>query len=123
MGKMSEIMVQLAEKALALPCEKTSREGVAAALLLATFAWNRAVDPFRGDQTEYFREALRALERENPKCLQELKSADVEAVIRELVSLKVALYPADERVVRSCGFLENNNVRVEWGHRGIEGVN
>jgi hypothetical protein len=45
MQKMSKLILALAEHALAQPTEKSSREAVAAALLLAHVAWNRAVAP------------------------------------------------------------------------------
>ena len=51
--------VGLAERLLAQPTEKSSREGCAAALLLAHVAWNRAVDPLGGDQVGYYRKGLR----------------------------------------------------------------
>ena len=120
---MSKVILGLAERVLAQAPEKTSSEGAAAALLLAHVAWNRAVDPLGGDQIGYYRKVLRALERENPKCRQELKSMDCEALIQELMNLKLALYPADDRIIRLCGITERNTVRVEWHHRGVEGVN
>jgi hypothetical protein len=66
---------------------------------------------------------LAALESENPKCLRELKSTSCEAMIQELTKLKLALYPADDRIIRVCGITAENNVHVEWHHRGIEGTN
>jgi hypothetical protein len=45
MQKISKLILALAEQALTQPTEKYSREAVAAALLLAHVAWNRAVDP------------------------------------------------------------------------------
>ena|ERR1035437_554366 len=122
MQKMSKVILGLAERVLAQPPEKTSSESAAAALL-AHIAWNRAVDPLGGDQIGYYRKVLRALERENPKCRRELKSMDCEALIQELMNLKLALYPANDRIIRLCGITERKTVRVEWHHRGIKGVN
>jgi hypothetical protein len=123
MQKMSKIILALAEQALAQPTEKSSREAVAAALLLANVAWNRAVDPLGGDQLGHYRKVLRALREENPKCQGELKGNDVEAIIQELTKFKAVNYPDDDRIIRLCGLTAENNVRVEWHHRGIEGVN
>jgi len=123
MQKMSKLLLDLAERLLAQPAEKTSSEGAAAALLLAHVAWNRAVDPLGGDQIDYYGKVLRALERANPRCRQELKSMDCEALIQELVNLKLALYPTDDRIIRLCGITERKTVRVEWHHPGVEGVN
>jgi hypothetical protein len=78
---MSEVILGPAEWVLAQPPEKTSSEGATAALLLAHVAWNRAVDPLGGDQVGSYRKVMRVLQRENPKCLRELKNADCEAMI------------------------------------------
>jgi hypothetical protein len=123
MQKMSKLVLALAEQVLVQPTEKSSREAVAAALLLAHVAWNRAVDPLGGDQVGYYREVLGALEAENPKCLQELKATDREALIQDLVKVKAARYSTDDRIIRVCGLTAENNVHVEWHHRGIEGTN
>jgi hypothetical protein len=40
-----------------------------------------------------------------------------------LVKLKVTRYPKDDRIIRVCGITAENNVHVEWHHRGIEGTN
>jgi hypothetical protein len=123
MQKMSKIILALAERVLAQPTEKTSSEGAAAALLLAHVAWNRAVDPLGGDQVGYYREVLSALEKANPKYLRELKSTDLEGMIQELMNLKQALYPTDDRFIRVCGLTPESNVHVQWHHRGVEGTN
>ena len=123
MQKMSKVILALAEQALVQPTERSSREAVAAALLLAHVAWNRAVDPLGGDQVGYYRKVLGALEAENPNCLRELKATDCEAIIQDLVKLKATRYPTDDRIIRVCGITAENNVHVEWHHRGIEGTN
>ena len=123
MQKMSKLVLALAEEVLVQPTEKSSREAVAAALLLAHVAWNRAVDPLGGDQVGYYRKVLGALEAENPKCRGELKATDCEALIQDLVEVKAARYPTDNRIIRVCGLTAENNVHVEWHHRGIEGTN
>jgi hypothetical protein len=71
MQKRSKSILDLAGQVLAQPTEKSSREPVAAAILMANVAWNRAVDPLGGDQVGYYRKILRALELENPKLLRE----------------------------------------------------
>ena len=114
MQKMSVVLLELAEHALSQPAARSSREAVAAALLLAHVAWNRAVDFFGGDQTGEYRKVLKALRRENSGCLQELKSRDHEALISQLVELKKAQHPDDRRIIHLCGLTETNTVRVEW---------
>ena len=123
MQKMSQLILALAQRALAKPTEESSREAVAAALLLAHVAWNRAVDPLGGDQVGYYRKVLSALEVESPNCMRELKSTDCEALIQDLVKLNATRYPTDDRIIHVCGITAENNVHVEWHHRGIEGTN
>ena len=114
MKKLSGLILALAENALAQPSEKTSREGIAAALLLAQVAWNRVVDPIGGDLAGHYRKGLKELEQENPKFLDELKSRDFETLIHELMQLKAARHPTDDRFIHVCGLTAENNVRVEW---------
>lgn len=111
---MSVVLLELAEHALSQSAARSSREAVAAALLLAQVAWNRAVDLFGGDRTGEYRKVLEALRRENSGCLQELKSRDHEALISQLVELKNARHPDDRRIIHLCGLSETNTVRVEW---------
>jgi hypothetical protein len=120
---MSVVLRGLAERLLAQPSEKTSAEGVAAALLLAHVAWNHAVDPLGGDQVGHYRKGLAVFKAHNPKCLRELKSADCKAMIGELVDRKRALYPADDRIIRLCALTPQKTVRVEWHHRDTEATN
>ena len=108
MQGLSKSVLTLAENALARPTEQSSREAVATALLLAHVAWNRVVDPLSGDQLGYYRKVLQELSNENPACLDELKSSDVESLIRELVRLKSTLYPDDRRIIHGCGLTAHN---------------
>jgi hypothetical protein len=123
MQKMSQLILALAQRALAKLTQESSPEAVAAALLRAHVAWNRAVAPLGGDQVGYYRKVLDALQAENPKCLRELKGTDCEALIQDLVKLKETRYLTDDRIIRVCGITPKNNVHVEWHHRGIEGTN
>ena len=45
------------------------------------------------------------------------------ALLQDLVKLKATRYPKDDRIIRVCGITAENNVHVEWHHRGIEGTN
>ena len=114
MQKLSQLILALAESVLAQPTEKSSREANAAALLLAHAGWNRAVDPF-ADPFDY-RKILSTLEAKNPKCVQELKSTDWESLIKDVVTLKKARHPKDNRFIQICGLTAENKVHVEWHH-------
>jgi hypothetical protein len=80
---------------------------------LAQVAGNRVVDPIGGDIAGH-RKGLKELEQKNPEFLVELKSRDFESLIHELMQLKAAHHPTDDRVVHVCGLTPENNVRVEW---------
>jgi len=123
MQKMSKLILALAEQVLTQPTEKSSREAVAAALLLAHVAWNRAVDPLGGDQVGSYRKILGNLQAVNPRCLRELKGTDCEALVQALTKLKATRYPKDDRIIRLCGLTAENKVHAEWHHRGGEGTN
>jgi hypothetical protein len=123
MQKISKLILDLAEQVLAQPTEESSRESFAAALLLAHVAWNRAVDPLGGDQVGFYRKVLRALEAENPKFMQGLKTNDCESMIQELGKLKAIRYPDDDRIIRVCGLTAQNKVHVEWHYMDMAGTN
>jgi hypothetical protein len=76
-----------------------------------------------GDQVGYYRQGLAAFHAENPNFLRELKNTDCEAMIQELVDLKRALYPANDRIIQLCAMTPWQTVRVEWHHRDMEGTN
>ena len=55
--------------------------------------------------------------------LGELRSQDHEAIITYLFQLKLARYPADDRIIVKCGVTAENNVHVEWRLREPQGKN
>jgi len=123
MQKLSKVLLGLTETVLAQPVAKTICEGSAAALLLAHVAWNRAVAPLTADHLGLYRQGLAALAGENPDCLKELKSADCEVMVGELMALKRHLYPADDRIIYSCALTPKGTVRVEWHEQDERSAN
>ena len=113
MKKMSDLMLALAEEVLAKPAAQSSREAIAAGLLLANVAWNRAVVAADGLAHDY-RKVLMELRKNNPNCPFELKSQDYETLIAELMSMKQQRHSGDNRIIVVCGITPEDNVRVEW---------
>jgi hypothetical protein len=114
--KMSATILELAETLLVKPTSQTSAEAINAALLLAHTAWNRTIEPPRGKANEYTK-VLPLLERNKPDLWNELKSRDCEAMIQELMKLKLERHPMDQRFIVVCGTTASGNVHVEFVNR------
>ena len=108
---MSAILKEMALTVLDSPESVPSSEAASAALLLSHVAWQRA----NGDEITLamYRSALAEMQKSRPGLWKELKSADPEALIAELVNFKNQNYPHDKRRVVACGTY-NNKVRAEW---------
>ena len=120
MKKLSEIMMDLTEQLLAQPIKLTSSEGGHAALLLAQVGWNRAIDRDAAGTTGNYLHLLAQFEKDNPKARADLKSYDCEELIEEIVQIKLAKYPCDDRFIHVCGTTPQGNLRVEWVHKKIK---
>jgi hypothetical protein len=82
--------------------QRASSEAAHASLLFAYAAWDRATRPrTRGPD---YHPLLRQFDSSNPNLWSELKSADAEALMVELIAYKQAHYPNDRRqiVVRNA---------------------
>ena len=108
-SKMSEIMKHLALTCFRNPKAMPSSEAVAASLLLANVAWNKAL----GRDVPDYEELLMAFTRSRPRLWSELRSGNTQTLIDTMVKTKQQLYPLDRRAVLLCGMREGN-VRVEW---------
>jgi hypothetical protein len=120
MRKMSEIMIELATEIMAKPVERTSNEGCHAALMLASVAWNRAIDRTQAQSQGNYMSALAVFERGNPRVRDELISHDYEEMIDRLYRAKLERYPSDNRFITVCGTTPSGNVHVEWTPREIK---
>ena len=109
--QMSVILKEMALTLFADADAIPSSEAVAAALLLAHVAWQRA----NGDDfpDTAYGAALIEMERERPTLWHELKSPDAATLVADLVAYKKSRYPGDRRKVVACGAYDNK-VRVEW---------
>ena len=93
------------------PARQPCSEAAHAALLFAHVAWNRAIGV--GPAPVDYPAVLRHFEVSNPSLWAELKSADAEALIAELVNYKQAHFPHDRRYLVVCGMVDDK-VHVEW---------
>ena len=92
-GKMSDIMLEMAQVLLREPSRVPSSEAMYAALFFANVAWNECVGLHH--PREGFRNVWETFEDENPSLWNELKSNDINAMIDKLVRYKQAHYPDD----------------------------
>ena len=109
--KLSAIFIEMASTILANPVAPPSHEAAAVALYLTNVAWMRVLGVeslAAGDET-----FLSRMGQENRSLWRELKSRDVEAMIRDLMAYKRAHHPEDRRHVTLCGVFDQK-VRVEW---------
>ena len=111
-GKMSDIMKEMSERLLLNPEAAHSSEAVHVALFFANLAWNECVG--LGAERERTKNIWQAIEAENPKLWDELKSRDIDGMIDELVEYKKAHFPDDQRRILACGGTDHGTIRVEW---------
>jgi hypothetical protein len=117
---MSDILKEMMEQLLRDPQAVPSSEASHVALFFANMAWNECVG--MGTEREACRNVWQAIEAENPKLWDELKSKDIDAMVDELVAYKKAHFPNDRRRVLSCGGTTRGTIRVEWLPPAAPGV-
>ena len=108
---LSEIIKEMACIVLTNPAAEPSSEAAHAPLLFAHAAWERATRPTA--RLPDYHPLLRQFQASNPALWSELKSADAEALVTELMAYKRAHYSDDQRQIVVCG-MRDNKVRVEW---------
>jgi len=116
--KMSEIIVEMADRLFRNPDTNHSSEAAQVALLVATIAWNETI--LRIPRTSYGSE-WKQIEGGKPEMWREFKLNDVDAMIDELVQFKKQHYPDDQRRILA-GSIPNGIVRVEWLPAAAPGV-
>jgi len=118
-GKLSDIMLEMAQVLLRDPLNVPSSEAMHAALSFANIAWNECfglVHPRDG-----YRNVWETFEGDNPALWNEFKSSYIDAIIDELVRYKQEHYPDDRRRILTCGIPEGK-IRVEWVPAAAPGV-
>ncbi len=118
-GKMSDIMLEMAQVLLREPSKVPTSEAMHAALFFANVAWNECVG--LDYPREGFRSVWETFEDANPVFWNELKSTDISAMIDELVRYKQEHYPDDLRRILTCGIPERK-IHVEWLPAAVPGV-
>lgn len=109
--KLSEILKEMAHRLLVDPNRRPSSEAASAALLLASAAWNMAVEQ-KYDIT-LCKTALREFEECNPMFWNELKTKKWQKTILRLTEYKKERYPDDNRIIIECSLMKDR-IRVEW---------
>ena len=109
---MSAVMLELAACALKDPPADSSRDALAAALMLAAAAWNNAV----GDQALYerFRRQLAEADAKGSVPWAVLSGRNAAEAIALLIGFKNRMYPADLRRVVALEAKPDGNVRASW---------
>ncbi len=101
----------MAQTLLIDPDKEPSSEAAAAALLLASTAWNIAVG--QKYDIALCKTAIGEFEECRPAFWDELKSKIWGKTILKLVRYKIENYPNDNRIIIACAVMKNK-VRVEW---------
>ncbi len=118
-GKLSDIMLEMAQVLLREPLKVPSSEAMHVALFFANAAWNESVG--LGDSREGYHNVWETIEAENPALWNEFKSNDINAMIDELVRYKKAHYLDDQRRILTCG-IPDGTILVEWLPAAAPGV-
>jgi hypothetical protein len=118
-GKMSEIMLEMAQVLLREPAEVPTSEAMHVALFFANVAWNESLG--LGGSREDYRKVWETIEVDNPELWNEFKSNDTNAMIDELIRYKHERYRDDRRRILTCGIPEGK-IRVEWLPPAAPGV-
>ena len=110
--KLSEIIKEMALRLLKKPDAGSSEPASMAILMLAGAAWNRAI----GDDgmREEHRQLIDQIDWEDVKPWAELRTADTEQLIAELVEYKREHYPNDLRRVVATEVSSEGKVQVHW---------
>jgi len=110
--KLSEIIKEMALRALKDPDATPSPAAAQTALLLATTAWNMAWgDPSLPEQ---LREVNGKTGRGGASPWEELLSTDTDRLIRDLFAYKLAHYANDRRRIIAAEMSPDGNLRVHW---------
>jgi hypothetical protein len=104
-GKMSDIMLEMAQVLLREPSKVPTSEAMHVALFFANAAWNESLG-LEGSR-EGYRKVWESIEAENPELWNEIKSNDIDAMIDELIRYKHEHYPDDRRRILICGMLDS----------------
>jgi hypothetical protein len=118
-GKMSDIMLEMAQVLLREPSKVPTSEAMHVALFFANAAWNESVG--LGESREGYRNVWETIEDDNPELWNEFKSNDIDAMIDELVRYKKEHYLEDRRRILTCG-IPDGKIRVEWLNAASPGV-
>jgi len=110
--KLSDIMKEMALRLLKRPDAVPSRPTIETALLLAAAAWNSALG-HAGLRNRY-RDILAKIDWDGAVPWAELRSADSEQLVAELVEYKRAHHTGDRRLIIGVGLSPEDQILVQW---------
>ena len=110
--RLSEMIREMALQLLKDPAAIPSAPAAQAALLLASAAWNSAVDA--PGAREEIRAAVEQVDWSGVTPWVELRSADTDQLVAQLVELKHERHPNDRRRIIAAEMSPEGNVRVHW---------
>ncbi len=110
--RLSDIIKEMALRLLKEPDAAASEPATVAILMLAGAAWNSAIGD--NDARDRHRLLVSRIEWAGTSPWSELRSADTERLIDELVAYKREHYPDDLRHIVAAELSPEGNVRVHW---------
>jgi hypothetical protein len=110
--KLSDILKEMALRLLKRPGAIHLRPTIETALLLAAAAWNSALG--HTALRDRYRDILAKIDWDGAKPWAELRSADSEQLVEELVEYKRAHYPGDRRLIVGVGLNSEDQIQVQW---------
>jgi hypothetical protein len=110
-GKLSDMMLEMAQVLLRKPSAVPTSEATHLAQFFANVAWNESIG--LGGSREGYRNVWETIELDNPELWNEFKPNDINAMIDELIQYKQEHYGDDRRRILTCG-IPDGKIRVEW---------
>ena len=110
--KLSDILKQMALRLVKSPDAVHLRPTIETALLLATAAWNSALG--HTALRNRYRDILAKIDWDGAVPWAELRSADGEQLVAELIEYKRAHYPGDRRLILGVGLSPEDQIQVQW---------
>ncbi len=110
--KLSEIITEMAWSLLKNPSADASDVAAKVTVTLACAAWNAALGDM--DRRDCHRELIEQFNQINPMNWEELRSADTDLLIAELIAFKQQNYPHDTRLVMITEWTPQGTVKIQW---------
>ncbi len=111
---LSEVLIEIAEVALAENEPEADAVARQVALLLASIAWNREVGGEHWQPPTAYEAILRNFANENPEFWRSLVASNEEEVIQILRTYKRKHYRGDKRLIKQYSVNPMGRIEVQW---------